>query len=192
MRLRPKKILFICGAVIFGILACVAAAVCFWAGSPANVRNITDSTVIEKGAEYTVRISGVHENDAEGFRIAADNFYYSDQKVIVYEGEDGFARTSYEGSGSSYMNGKYSSSYIRYADYEFCGEKYKNQKELEAFFELPDPIYNFDVNNLSGYISEIISYKKSFNGSAKVKIYRGRCVIESVFIGGEKVLEFKK
>ena len=173
------------------VLLCIAAVLVLFASSPLHLKNVTDKTVVEKGAEYTVKLKGIYEYDENGFSIAPDGFFYTGEKAFVYKDEKGYARTTYDGKGETYVKGKYNSTEILYENYSFCGDSYKNQKELEAFFELPDPIYGFDIDELSGYIQEVITYEKKFAGRATVSIYRGRCVFTEIYIGDEKVLELK-
>jgi len=189
---KAKKNLFRFTVAVFMFLLCVASVIVLYAVSPTHPKNITDETVAEKGAEYTVKLKGISEYDDGGFSIAADGFYYTGDKTFVYEDEEGYARTTYDGRGEVYLLGQYNSAYVSYDKYNFCGESYKTQKELEAFFELPDPIYNFDIDNLSYYIQDIINYEKKFSGRATVKIYCGRCAVTEIYIGDDKVLEFKK
>lgn len=186
-----KKKLFKITATVFALLLCAAAAIVLYAVSPLHPKNISDETVVQKGTEYTVKLEGVYEYDEEGFDVATDGFYLNARDSKVYKDEDGFARTSYEGEGEVLLHGDYNSGRILYDKYSFCGENYKSRQELEAFFESPDPIYNFDIDKLSYYISDIITYEKQFYGTATVRIYRGRCVFTEIYIGEEKVLELK-
>lgn len=188
---KAKKKLFKLTVVIFTFLLCVATVIVLYALSPTHPKNITDETVAEKGAEYTVKLKGISEYDDGGFRIATDGFYYTGEKAFVYKDEEGFARTTYDGKGEFYLLGEYNSDYISYDKYIFCGESYKTQEELETFFELPDRIYNFDIDKLSYYVQDIINYEKKFVGKATVKIYRGRCTVTGIYIGDEKVLKLK-
>lgn len=174
------------------VLLCIAAVLVLFASSPLHPKNLTDKTVAEKGAEYTVKLKGVYEYDEKGFSVAPVRFVYTGEKAFVYKDEEGYACTTYDGKGETYVEGKYNSNDILYKNYTFCGESYKNQKELEAFFELPDRIYGFDIDKLSEYVQEVITYEKKFTGRATVRIYRGRCVITEIYIGDEKVLELKK
>ncbi len=187
-----KKKCFIAASALLLVLSCVAAGIVLFASSPLHPKNITDETVVQKGVEHTVKLSGISEYNENGFRIVADGFYYTDNKVYVYKDEEGYACTAYDKKSEAYLLGEYNSPDVLYVNYSFTGESYKNQTELEAFFETPDRIYNFDINNLSEYIQDVVNYEKKFAGKATVKIYRGRCVITGIYIGDEKVLEFKK
>lgn len=191
MSLKGKNTLTKTVSAIFASLLLVGVAVLFYAHSPLNPANISDKTVIEKGAEYKIKLKGISEYDENGFRLVVDGFYFTSDRQLVYVSEDGYARTTDDGEGEAYLLGKCNSADISYGKYEFCGKEYRNRQELEAFFEIPDPIYNFDINDLSYYISDIINYKKQFFGTATLRLYKGRCVITSVSIGDEKVLEIK-
>ncbi len=175
-------------SVVAALLFCVGAGIIGYAVSPLHPRNVTDETVIRKGTEYTVKLSGVSEYDETGFFLTAENFYYVKEDVGVFVDEDGFAYTDYTDKGDIQMNGEYCSAFVKYEDYSFCGETYKSREELEEFFETPDRIYNFDINNLSGYIQDIVSYEKQFSGKMTVRIYRKKCVITDIYIGKEKIL----
>lgn len=188
-----NKKLFVFTSSLFCVLLCIAAAIVLFAASPLHPKNITDKTICEKGTEYTVRLKGISEYDEKGFSVSPDGFYLSSDKVAVYVDDEGFARTTYDGEGESYIKGRrYNSTEILYEKYSFCGESYKNRQELEAFFRLPDPIYNFDLDKLSYYIQDIINYEKQFSGKATIKIYRGRCIFTEIYIGEEKVLELNR
>ncbi|MBE6773436.1 MAG: hypothetical protein E7544_04335 [Ruminococcaceae bacterium] len=180
--------------LILSVFICLSS-ICFfllvYISSPLHPRNISYETVAKRGDEFVIRLDGISSYDEKGFTVSTENFYFPDGKVSVFVGEDGFAYTDYDKKGEVSFNGKYSSPFIYYDGYSFCGEEYKTKEELEAFFELPDPIYNFDINNLSTYIQNIIHYEKQFVGKATVKIYRGKCVITEVYIGEEKVLKLK-
>ncbi len=191
MSLKGKKTLTKTVSAIFAVLLILGGTVFIYAHSPLNPANISDKTVIEKGAEYKIKLKGVSEYDENGFRLVTEGFYFTDEKLFVCVDGDGYARTTDDGKGENYLLGKCNSADISYAKYEFCGKEYRNIQELEAFFEIPDPIYNFDINDLSYYISDIINYKKQFFGTATIRLYKGRCVITSVSIGDEKVLEIK-
>lgn len=187
-----KKKYFRAIAAVLAVLVCLVALLVLFALSPVHPKNLTVSDITEKGTEYTVRLSGIYGYGEHSFELAARGFYFSDNKAYVYTDEEGYACTSYDRVSEAYVLGKYNSSEIFYEDYSFTGESYKNQTELEAFFEKRDPIYNFDINELPYYVSDVITYKKKFWGKAKVKLYRGRCVITEIYIGDEKVLELKK
>lgn len=191
MTATDKNKLFKSLTSIFAVLFCAAVLLIAYILSPLHPGNIPDEVIINKGAEYTVQLSGVHEYDEKGFVIGTDYFFFKNGRTFVYVGEDGFAHTTYDGKGEAYIDGKYNSGDILYEKYSFCGESYKSPKELEAFFETPDPIYNFDVNKLSEYIRDILDYEKRFYGKATVKLYRGRCVFTEIFIGDELVLVLK-
>ena len=178
-------------ASLFCTLSFIAAAITLYALSPLHPKNITDETVVKKGTPYTVRLSGISDYSSKGFMPVTDGFYFTDSKSFVYTDENGYARTDKEDGGEVYVLGRYSSAFIDYEKYSFCGESYKNRQELEAFFKEPELIYDFDINNLGIYIQDIIQYKRHFSGMAEVKIYRGRCVITDVYVGAEKVLEYK-
>lgn len=175
-------------AVISAVLFCVGVCVVWYAFSPYHPRGISDSDVADNGTEYKVKLSGIYSYEENGFTPVINNFRWFDDKVYVFVGEDGYAYTDDTEKSSVSVDGSYSSVYVDYGDYEFCGETYKNQRELEAFFETPDRIYNFDINNLSSYVQDIITYEKKFYGEATVKIYRKRCVITEIYIDGEKIL----
>lgn len=178
--------------VILALFFVVGAALLAYVNSPLYPANISDRAIIEKGREYTVKLSGISDCDENGFRPVTDGFYFTNEKLFVYTDEEGFARTGNEGEEDALVLGKFNSAVLSYEKYNFCGESFKNEQELQAFFDSPDPIYNFDINNLSYYISDIINYKKHFSGTATLMLYRGRCVITSVSIGDEKVLEIKR
>ena len=191
MRAENKKRLLVVTTSVFAVLFCAAALLVAYILSPLHPGNIPDEVIINKGAEYTVQLSGVSEYDEKGFRVVTDGFYFTTDKVYVREDEKGFACTSYDEKSARYLLGKYNSSRLDYENYAFCGESYKGRQELEEFFKEPDRIYNFDINNLSSYIQDIISYERQFSGRATVKIYRGRLVFTEFYIGEEKVLEYK-
>ena len=169
----------------------VTAVLVLFILSPLHPQNISDRTVAEKGAEYTVKLKGISDYSENGFTVVTDRFSFVKGKLFVYEGEDGFAYTSDDGNGKVYVTGKYNSFDVMYENYTFTGESYKNQTELESFFEEPDRIYDFDIDKLSEYIQDSITYEKKFSGKATVSIYRGRCVITEVYIGDRRVLELK-
>ncbi len=187
-----KKRLFVFVSILFCVLSFVAVILVLYASSPLHPQNITDKTVFQKGAEYTVRLTGVSDYDENGFVLVADGFYFTGEKVFVYKDEKGIARTTYDGKGECCLLGEYNSSFIDYEKYNFCGESYKNKAELEAFFDEPECIYDFDINKLGDYVQDIINYKRHFYGNATVKIYRGRLVVTDIYIGDEKVLEYKR
>lgn len=187
-----KKKFFSFWSALLCVLLCIAAALVIFVLSPLHPKNIADSIVAEKGTEYTVRLVGISDYDSEGFSVVADGFYSSKKKIFVNKDEEGYARTFYDGKGETYILGEYDFTDVHYENYVFCGESYKNVDELEDFFELPDRIYNFDINKLPDYIHNVINFEKKFNGKATVRIYRGRCVITEVYIDGEKVLELRK
>lgn len=191
MSIRAKKRLSVCAVTAFVLLLCVAAVLVLYGLSPAYPGNISDKTVAEKGAEYTIKLKGISEYDEKGFDISTDGFYFTGNNAFVHRDEEGYAFTTYDGEGEALIKGKYNSEYIAYDNYEFCGESYKNRRDMETFFEIADPIYNFDINKLPVYVSDIINYEKQFVGKAKVRIYRGRCVITEIYIGDEKVLVLK-
>lgn len=176
---------------VFIVLSAICLSLLVYISSPLHPRNISDKTVAKKGDEFVIRIDGISSYDEKGFTVSTEDFYFTNEKVGVFVGEDGFAYTDYDKMGKVSFNGKYSSPSVFYESYSFCGEEYKTKEELEDFFNLPDPIHNFDINNLSGYIQDVIHYEKQFVGKATVKIYRGKCVITEVYIGEEKVLELK-
>lgn len=186
-----KKHLWKIYAVISIVLLLVGVGVICYVQSPYNPRNVSDADVVRKGTEYAVKISGISDYDDTGFSLVFNGLYLNDGEVFIKVSEDGFLQSVEADEGDIRLDGKYCSPYIGYESYDFCGGSYKNQVELETFFESPDRIYNFDVNNLSGYIQDIIAYKKQFYGEATVKIYRNRFVITEVFIGEEKVLTHK-
>ena len=177
---------------LLSVLFCIALAVVFFALSPLHPKNITDGTVAEKGTEFTVKLTGISEFDESGFRVVTDGFNFKDKKAFLCTDSEGYARTDYDGNGEVYILGKYNSTEVLYENYNFCGEEYRNRTELEEFFNITDPIYNFDINKLSEYVSDVINYEKRFYGRATVKIYRGRCVITGIYIGDEKVLELRE
>lgn len=184
-----KRRLLIFASALFCVLFLIAAAVTLYAVSPLHPENITDKAVIQKGTEYTVRLTGVSDYDEKGFVPVAEGFYLSEKRTYIYTDEKGFAHAAFEGDGQ-YVLGKYSSFFVDYEKYNFCGS-YKSRQELQKFFEEPDYIYNFDINNLSQYVQDVLQFKKHLNGKATVKIYRGRFVITQVFIGDEKIMEIK-
>lgn len=192
MSLQAKRTLNKAMTVILALFFVVGAALLIYVNSPLYPANISDRAIIEKGREYTVKLSGISDCDENGFRPVTDGFYFTNEKLFVYTDEEGFARTGNEGEEDALVLGKFNSAVLSYEKYNFCGESFKNEQELQAFFDSPDPIYNFDINNLSYYISDIINYKKHFSGTATLMLYRGRCVITSVSIGGERVLEIKR
>ena len=186
-----KKKYFIAASALFVLLSLIAAATVIFVPSPLHPKNITDETVVKKGEEYTVKLSGISEYNENGFRIVTDGYYYTDDKLYAYENEDGFLCTSYDMNNGICILGRYNSPDVLYEDYSFTGADYKNQTELEAFFKTPDIIYNFDIGNLPDYVQDVVNYEKKFTGKATVKIFKGRCVITSVYIGDERVLELK-
>lgn len=192
MSLQAKKTLKKIMTVVSVLLLAAGAVLLIYFNSPLYPANISDETIIERGTEYTVKLSGVSEYDENSFRPITDGFYFTNERLSVYVDDTGYVRTDYEGEGEDYVLGRFNSAYLSYDKYDFCGESYKNKQELQAFFDSPDPIYNFDINNLSYYISDIINCKKHFSGTATLKLYKGRCVITSVSIGDEKVLEIKR
>lgn len=192
MSIKNKKRLLTVLRAVFSVLLCCTVFLVLYISSPLHPKNISDRTVAEKGTEYTVRLSGISEYDERGFRPVAEGFYLTSEKLFVYTDEQGFARVSEEQVSECYALGKYSSFAIDYENYTFCGEKFKSREELETFFNEPDRIYNFDINKLNEYIQDIIAYEKHFNGTATVKLYKGRCVITAFYIGGERVLELNK
>ncbi len=190
--MENKKRLTVFLTVIFSVLLCVFSALVIYISSPLHPKNITDKTVLQKGEKYILKLSGISEYDEKGFSIISDNFYFISGKAFVYKNEEGFACTSYEEQDEHNFIGKYNSSFVDYGKYSFCGESYKNREELEDFFEEPDRIYNFDINQLSSYIQDVMTYEKHFSGTATARLYRGRLVITEIYIRGEKVLEFKQ
>lgn len=191
MSIKNKRARIKVSTTVFVVLLLVAAALFIYGNSSLHPANISDQTIVEKGDDYRIKIRGIHSYDENGFEIATNGFYFTSDKLYVYVGDDGFAYTTDEQVSNTYILGRYNSSYITYDGYVFCGEEYKTQQELKAFFDTYDPIYNFDMDKLSSYISDIINYKKQFYGTATLKIYKGRCVITSVSVGDEKVLEYK-
>lgn len=192
MNLKAKKALTKIVTALFAVLFVIGAALIIYVNSPLYPANISDEVIIEKGTEYTVKLSGVSEYDENGFRPVTDGFYFTKEKLFVYVDDAGYVRTGYEGEGEDYVLGRFNSPDLSYEKYDFCGESFKNKQELQSFFDSADPIYNFDINNLSYYISDIINYKKHFSGTATLKLYKGRFVITSVSIGDEKLLEIKR
>lgn len=188
-----KKKLFVFLSALFCVLSCIAAAIVLYALSPYHPENITDETVLQKGEEYILSVTGVSDYDEQGFTPVTAGFYFGGrEKVFVYKDENGIARTSYDADSECYLLGEYNSPFIAYESYSFCGETYKNKQELKAFFDEPERIYDFDLDKISEYIQDIINYKRHFYGNVKVKIYRGRLVITEFYINGEKVLEYKR
>lgn len=189
---ESKKVLRKILSIVLAVLVTVCAGILIYIISPFYPGNIADKTVVEKGEEYTVRLSGISKYDEEGFNLVTDGFYFTYDEVYLYTDENGIARTTYDKTDKKHrLYGKFNSAFIFYDEFEFCGEILCNQQELEAFFEEPDRIYNFDINKLSEYVSDVIQYEKKFSGSATVKVYRGRCVITDVTIGETKILERK-
>lgn len=176
---------------IFLLLFAVCCGILLYANSGFHPSQISDSTAAKKGEVFTVRLTGVSGCDSEGFYILAENFYISDGTFFVGTGEDGYAVICDDGENAARVNGKYSARFIRFDDYNFCSDIYGSKEALCDFFETPDIIYNFDINNLSEYVSDILQYEKKFNGSAVISIYRGKLVFTEIYIGDEKVLELK-
>ena len=191
MNVKRKKLMIKISTSFFALLLFVAATLFIYANSPLYPANITDKTIIEKGTEYTIKIRGITEYDENSFSLAMNGFYFTSGKSFVVVDDEGFANTTDSEESGVYVLGKFNSADIIYDKYIFCGQKYKTQEEIEAFFDTPDPIYNFDFDKISYYISDIIQYEKKFYGTATLKLYKGRCVITSVSIGDEKVLEYK-
>lgn len=177
------------GILLFLVIVCIGIVV--YVVSPLNPGNVPDEKVARNGIEYTVELIGISTDEEDGFTLSTKGFYFTSGKVFVYEGDDGFARTSYKTVPGIIMDGRYSTDKILYEKYNFCGESFKNKEELRSFFATPDRIYDFDINKLSEYVQDIINYEKKFYGKATVKIYRGRCVVTDIYIGNEKVLEYK-
>lgn len=177
---------------VFLLLTFSCISIIIFAVSPYNPGNISDQTAAKFGIEYKIRLRGITAYDENSCSLATNGFYFTSEPIYVYVGEDGYACTSYEPVLGLKINGKYSSPVILYDNYTFCGQTYKNKEELNAFFAQPDPIYGFKLDQLSNYIQDIINYERQFYGEAIIKIYRGKCVITEVHIGGEKVLELKK
>lgn len=189
---KSKKTLLKISSAVLAVLVCVCAGIVGYIISPFYPGNIDDKTVIEKGEEYTIQLCGISEYDAEGFMLVADGFYFTSGEAYLYNDEKGIARITYDKTDKRCrLYGKFNSLFISYDEFDFCGEKYKSREELEAFFELTDPIYNFDINKISEYVSDVIHFEKKFYGLATMSFYRGRCVITDVTIGTEKVLERK-
>lgn len=192
MSTERKRFVTKVASVVFAVLSFMSVILAVPLLSPSNPRNMSARTVAENGAEYTVKLNGIYKYDEKGFTPSIVGFYFTDEKAYIYKDEEGYACITLDGKGENYVLGGYDSSYISYDEFQLCSESYKTVQELEAFFESPDPIYNFDINKLSYYISDVITYKKKFSGKATIKVYRGRCVITEVYIGDEKVLERKK
>lgn len=186
-----KKHLWKFFAFLTAVLSCIALCIIIYALSPLHPRNISDKAIIKNGTEFTVKLKGVLDCDENGFTPAADRFFLGKDEISVFVGEDGFAYTDYDSKSDIGLNGRYSSFYISYDNYLFCGETYKNEQGLQKFFDSPDMIYNFDINNLPNYIQDVMTYEKKFYGKATVKIYRKKCVITELYIGEEKVLSHK-
>lgn len=186
-----KKNIWKVFAAICAVLFCAGICVIGYALSPYHPRNVSDEEVIRNGTEYTIKLTGISSYDEGGFLPVTKDFYFDMDDMHVFVGEDGYAYTDFVSKSSVTVDGRYSSAYMDYENYEFCGETYKNQRELEKFFESPDPIYNFDINNIGIHIQDIINYKKQFYGEATVKIYRKRCVITEFYIGEEKAFIHK-
>lgn len=191
MSIKNKSLMMKISVTAFVLLVLVAGSVFIYINSPLYPANISDETVIKKGAEYKIKIRGITECDEEGFSLATDSFSFTSEKAFVVVGEDGFASTTVSEDSGVYVLGKFNSAEVLYDNYDFCGQEYKTKKELQAFFDEVDRIYNFDIDELSYYISEIINYKKKFYGTATLRIYKGKCVVTSVSVGDEKVLEYK-
>lgn len=190
--LESKKRLTKCIFAVWSVLLCVAAAVIAYALSPLHLQNISDKTIVEKGAEYTFKLTGVSKYDENGFYVSSNDFGFSDGKVYIVSIENGFSRVTRDGDSGDYLFSKYNSLYVPYEKYDFSSQRFKSVAELESFFEEPEPIYDFDLDKLSYYISDIISYKRKFSGKATARVYRGRYVFTEIYIGDEKVLELKK
>ncbi len=186
-----KKKSFIFSSALFCVLLCIASGIVLYAASPYHPKNITDETVIQKGTEYILSVNGISDYNEQGFMPVTNGFHFTSEKVFVYTDENGIARTSRDEESECFLLGKYNSAFINYESYSFCSERFKNVQELESFFNEADRIYDFDINKLSEYVQDVISYKKHFYGNATVKIYRGRLVITEIYIDGEKVLEYK-
>lgn len=178
-------------ATIFCVLLFSCLCLVAYINNPLSPRNISAKTVCEKGAEYTVSLKGISKYDEKGFTLSCDGFYFGSEKLGVYVDEEGFARTTYDENYEISFDGRYSNSRIDYEDYKLCSESFKSREELEDFFESPDPIYGFDMNDISYYVQDVINYKKKFSGKGKIKIYREKVIITEVFIGEEKILELK-
>lgn len=187
---RRKTGKILAGILLFLVTVCIGIVI--YVVSPLNPGNVPDEKVARNGIEYTVELIGISTDEDDGFLLVTKGFYFTDGKVVVYKDDDGYARTSYTKTvPGMIMDGRYSSAKILYEDYNFCGQTYKNKEELRKFFATPDRIYDFDINKLSEYVQDILNYEKKFYGKATVKIYRGKCVITDVYIGDEKVLEYK-
>ena len=191
MKLKTKKTLSKCVAWIFAVLFCVAALIVAYAVSPLHPKNISDEVIINNGAEYTFKLTGVSKYDEGGFFVTSNDLWLSDKKLYVSNKEDGFACVTEKSVSDDFLLGKYNSLYVPYEKYTFCGERFKSPQELAGFFEEPEPIYDFKLENFSYYVSDIINYKRKFTGMATAKIYRGRYIFTEIYIGDEKVLELK-
>ena len=192
MSIESKKATLKAFTYIFMILTFVAAVIVLYALSPFHPKNISDKTILKKGTEFTVDIRGVSDYNSDGFEPVIAGFFFGSNKAYVFEDENGFAFTTYEREGESYVLGKYNSRIIDYENYSFCGERFKSREELEEFFEEPELIYNFDINKIGEYVQDVLAYKRHFSGKATLKIYKGRVVFADFYIGEEKVLEHKK
>lgn len=179
-------------AITLSVLTIICLSVIIFAVSPFNPGNVSDEKVAKFGIEYDVKLIGISKCDENGFTVATDGFYFTDEPIFVYVGEDGYAHTSYDYVTGIKVYGRYSSLDVLYNDYSFCGETYKTKEDLQKFFDSPDPIYGFEFDKLSNYIQDIINYEKKFLGKAVIKAYRGRYIITEVYIGAEKVLEINK
>lgn len=178
-------------SAIFLLLLTICVVLIVYITTPLNPDNISAETVCKKGETYTIKLDGISDYDDNGFMLSTKDFYFIKEKTGVVVGDDGIARTSHDKNAQSFFDGRYSTAYIDYDSYELCSEKYKTKEELEEFFDSPDMIYGFDINDLSYYIRDVIEYEKKFTGTATVKIYRKKAVITEVFIGEEKIMEIK-
>lgn len=171
---------------VFAVLFLAVCAVSVYVVDSSNPKNI-----IARGNEYSFKLLGISEFDESGFTLVSQGLYSPSGKAQVVVGEDGLAKISSEEKGEDYVFGKFVSRDISYRDYDFCGESYKDRESFEEFLNSPDRIYGFDIDNLSQYIIDAYTYEKKFSGTAKVSVYRGRCVITEIYIGEEKVFEIK-
>ena len=83
MNLKAKKALTKIVTALFAVLFVIGAALIIYVNSPLYPANISDEVIIEKGTEYTVKLSGVSEYDENGFRPVTDGFYFTKEKYIM-------------------------------------------------------------------------------------------------------------
>lgn len=185
--MTAKKKLTLYLTAIFLLLFCVCAFILLHGTS----FNLKDSTVIEKGTEYSVKLKGIYTSDDDGFILAGDGFYPAEEKICVFVDENGFAKTTDEKNTGVYLSCGNEALKIYYDKAEFCSDRYKNEEEFKEFLAEADRINGFDINKIPDYLSDIINYDKKFPGKATVRLYKGKCIVTELFIGEEKIIEVK-